>query len=89
MPSGRSSRCGSPPSPDGGTRLTFLHWGWGTGPQWDKAYAYFDTAWNTFVLPNLRHRDAHGPIDWRNPPSVTPLFPSLRQELVPQSNRGR
>jgi uncharacterized protein YndB with AHSA1/START domain len=73
------------PSPRGGTRLTFLHWGWGTGPQWDKAYEYFDTAWNSFVLPGLMHRDAHGPIDWKKPPQLKPLFRSLKHDLCTQA----
>jgi uncharacterized protein YndB with AHSA1/START domain len=69
----------------GGTRLTFLHWGWGTGPQWDKAYEYFDAAWNGFVLPSLKHRDTHGPIDWNKPPQLKPLFRSLRHDLATHS----
>lgn len=77
------------PLPSGGTRLTFLHWGWGTGPQWDKAYEYFDKAWNGFVLPALKHRDAHGPIDWTKPPALKPLFPSLKHDLAPQRTTSR
>ena len=77
------------PLPSGGTRLTFIHWGWGTGPQWDKAYDYFDKAWNGFVLPALKHRDAHGPIDWRNPPALTPLFASLKHDLAAQRNPAK
>ena len=72
------------PSAGGGTRLTFLHWGWGTGPEWDQAYEYFDSAWNGFVLPSLKHRDAHGPIDWKNPPRLKPLFSSLKHDLTPR-----
>ena len=67
------------PLPSGGTRLTFLHWGWGSGAQWDKAYDYFDKGWNGFVLPALKHRDANGPIDWQKPPVLKPLVHSLKQ----------
>jgi len=77
------------PLPSGGTRLTFIHWGWGTGPQWDKAYDYFDNAWNGFVLPALKHRDAHGPIDWRKPPALKPLFPSLKYDLAARQNPAK
>jgi uncharacterized protein YndB with AHSA1/START domain len=63
------------------TRLVFTHGGWGDGPEWDAAYAYFDKAWNGFVLPNLVWRLAHGPIDWKARPEVKPLAESLRIEL--------
>lgn len=46
------------------TFVRFTHLGWGDGEDWDKAYAYFDTAWRTFVLPNLKARFETGPIDW-------------------------
>lgn len=66
------------PNASGGTRLTFLHWGWGVGPNWDKAFAYFDKAWGGFVLPSLMHRVTHGPIDFANPPALKPLAKSLQ-----------
>ena len=68
--------------PPRGTRLTFLHWSWGAGKQWDAAYDYFDKAWSGFVLPALKHRDAHGAIDWKKPPTLAPLFPSLKHDLA-------
>jgi uncharacterized protein YndB with AHSA1/START domain len=68
--------------PSGGTRLTFLHWGWGVGAQWDTAYDYFDKAWNGFVLPALKYRDAHGPIDWKKPPALKPLSSSMKHDLT-------
>lgn len=66
------------------TRIVFTHYGWGDGSDWDTAYAYFDRAWNTFVLPNLAWRVANGPIDWKKPPVVKPWTDSLKQELVPK-----
>ena len=66
------------------TRLRFTHSGWGEGPEWDAAYAYFDSAWNKFVLPSLVRRFAIGPIDWKSRPSLEPVAASLRAELVPR-----
>jgi len=45
------------------TRVTMTHVGWGDGGEWDKAYGYFDKAWD-HVLANLQKRFAEGPIDW-------------------------
>lgn len=50
------------------TQLIFLQTGWGDGPEWDKAYAYFQTAWRDVVLYRLQHRFDHGPVDWQDPP---------------------
>lgn len=44
-------------------RVAMTHSGWGVGEDWDKAYAYFDRAWDA-VLGNLRYRFAVGPVDW-------------------------
>jgi uncharacterized protein YndB with AHSA1/START domain len=46
------------------TRVTLHHAGWGTGGEWDKAYAYFDRAWGN-VLGNLKKRFEQGPQDWK------------------------
>ncbi len=51
------------PIADGQTRVTLHHTGWGDGGEWDKAYGYFDRAWNN-VLGNLKKRFESGPIDW-------------------------
>ena len=56
-----------------GTRVTLVQDGWGTGGEWEKAYEYFQRAWNEIVLPRLRYRFDHGPIDWNDPPSVETL----------------
>ena len=63
------------------TKLRFTHSGWGEGPEWDKAYAYFDSAWNTFVLPSLQYTLAHGPIDWTKPRELKPVAKTLKTEL--------
>jgi uncharacterized protein YndB with AHSA1/START domain len=63
------------------TRVRFTHLGWGLGAEWDKAYAYFDRAWNTVVLPRLRERFARGPIDWAHVPQLAPVAPTLQAEL--------
>ena len=57
------------------TRLRFTELGWGEGPDWDQAYAYFDHAWGAVVLPRLIHRFEQGPIDWNAPPELKPLGP--------------
>lgn len=51
------------PVGDKETRVLLHHTGWGSGGQWDQAYAYFDRAWPR-VLENLRKRFETGPIDW-------------------------
>ncbi|HEY2628106.1 MAG TPA: SRPBCC domain-containing protein [Usitatibacter sp.] len=45
------------------TRVTLTQVGWGDGGEWDKAYAYFDKAWDV-VLGNLQQRFVTGPVDW-------------------------
>jgi len=45
------------------TRVSLHHTGWGTGGEWDKAFAYFDRAWGN-VLASLKKRHETGPIDW-------------------------
>jgi uncharacterized protein YndB with AHSA1/START domain len=59
-------------TPEGGkaTRVDLVHGGWGTGGQWDEAFAYFSRAWPKTVLPRLVHRFENGPVDWENPPSL-------------------
>lgn len=46
------------------TRVRLHHVGWGDGGEWDKAFAYFDKAWDK-VLGNLQKRfDTGQPMDW-------------------------
>jgi uncharacterized protein YndB with AHSA1/START domain len=45
------------------TRVLLHHTGWGEGGEWDKAYEYFDRAWD-HVLANLKQRFESGPKDW-------------------------
>ena len=54
-----------------GTQVTLNHDGWGTSADWDQTYFYFNVAWNKIVLPYLKYRFDHGPIDWENPPDLT------------------
>lgn len=42
--------------------------GWGEGDEWDKAFAYFSSAWQDVVLKRLQYRFEVGPVDWKNPP---------------------
>lgn len=44
-------------------RVEMTHSGWGVGEDWDKAYAYFNRAWDA-VLGNLRYRFTVGAVDW-------------------------
>lgn len=55
--------------PEGRTRVTLAHDGWGEGEEWDKAFAYFVRAWKDVVLPRLKYRFSIGPIDWKDPPT--------------------
>ncbi len=48
---------------DGGTRLTLAHTGWRDGEDWDKAFAYFERAWDV-VLGRLVRGFRDGPVDW-------------------------
>jgi uncharacterized protein YndB with AHSA1/START domain len=52
------------------TRVSLRHDGWGEGGEWDEAFRYFERAWKCVVLPRLRCRFEHGPIDWNHPPDL-------------------
>jgi uncharacterized protein YndB with AHSA1/START domain len=65
------------------TTVRLTHLGWGSGPDWDKAFAYFDRAWGAVVLPRFVHRFNHGPIDWKSPPDVAPVASSIQTRLIP------
>lgn len=45
-------------------RVKLLQDDWGSGPEWDEAYTYFDRAWGV-VLGNLQYRFAKGPVEWK------------------------
>jgi uncharacterized protein YndB with AHSA1/START domain len=47
------------------TRVILVHDDWGTGAEWDQAYAYFQQAWPA-VLGNLQYRFAKGPVQWKD-----------------------
>jgi len=70
------------PLPGGRTRLRFTHAGWAEGTDWDRAYDYFDHAWNAVVLPRLRRRFEMGPLDWSQVPALPPVAPTLKVSLV-------
>lgn len=50
------------------TRVILRHDGWGEGGEWDAAFRYFTRAWGEVVLPRLKYRFEHGPVDWNNLP---------------------
>ena len=52
------------------TVITLHHDGWGTGGEWEKAFQYFNHAWNKIVLPRLKYRFENGSVDWDNPPQL-------------------
>lgn len=64
------------------TALRFTELGWGDGPDWDRAYDYFDHAWGAVVLPSLVHRFEKGPIDWNAPPELEPVAATLKRTLA-------
>jgi uncharacterized protein YndB with AHSA1/START domain len=49
--------------PQGQVRVEMTHSGWGVGEDWDRAYTYFDRAWDA-VLGNFHYRFMVGPVDW-------------------------
>lgn len=48
------------------TKVTLTHDGWGTSPDWQQVYHYFEHAWGEVVLPRLVQRFTLGQIDWKN-----------------------
>jgi uncharacterized protein YndB with AHSA1/START domain len=57
------------------TKVMLRHDGWGEGAGWDEAFDYFERAWKRVVLPRLRYRFEHGPIDWDHPQDMSRLIP--------------
>ncbi|MBZ0198252.1 MAG: SRPBCC domain-containing protein [Ignavibacteriaceae bacterium] len=55
---------------DSVTKVKLIHDGWGAGDEWDKAFNYFSAAWLKIVLPRLKYRFEHGPVNWDNPPKL-------------------
>jgi uncharacterized protein YndB with AHSA1/START domain len=62
------------------TRVIFTQIGWGKGDDWDKAYDYFDRAWNEVVLPQFKYAMEVGPIDWHNRPVLKPIAETLKSK---------
>jgi uncharacterized protein YndB with AHSA1/START domain len=48
------------------TQVNLLHVGWQIGEEWQKAFQYFDRAWEV-VLGRLQYRFQKGPINWKSP----------------------
>ena len=75
------------------TRVTLTHLGWGEGKEWDATYDYFSRAWNVQVLPFLKYRFEHGPIDWAKADEVRakvkPAVPDMKVELTARPVRSR
>jgi uncharacterized protein YndB with AHSA1/START domain len=61
----------------GKTTVELRHAGWGTGPDWDASYAYFDRAWDQ-VLPLLKSRFENGPVKDQNAKPKDPPKLDLR-----------
>ena len=58
------------PQENGRVLVTLCHDGWGEGDEWDQAFDYFVRAWQKTVLPRLRYRFEHGPVDWNDLPQL-------------------
>lgn len=50
------------------SRLTLQHDGWGTSPEWQAVFQYFERVWNEVVLERLIYSIEKGPINWAKPP---------------------
>ncbi len=64
------------------TRVTLRHFGWGSGPEWDEAIKYFETAWNGFVMPAFAYRVQRGPLDWKVLPALKPAHQTAIEYLA-------
>jgi uncharacterized protein YndB with AHSA1/START domain len=64
------------------TRVVLRQIGWGTGPEWDQAFAYFDNAWNGFVMPMFKYRVEHGPVTWSAVPTVSRIQATSMEHLT-------
>jgi uncharacterized protein YndB with AHSA1/START domain len=60
------------------TVVRFTHLGWGEGASWDKAYEYFDHAWNEVVLARFRYAMEVGAVNWEKRPKLPPVAPTLK-----------
>lgn len=54
------------------TLVTLSQTGWGMGPEWDATVTYFEKAWGSFVLPNLKYSLEVSPINWKDFPKNAP-----------------
>lgn len=51
------------------TQLHLLQTGWANDKEWDAGYEFFRDEWFNLLLPRLRWRLLHGPVNWQQPPS--------------------
>jgi len=76
------------PAGDRKTRVRLTHLGWGEGKEWDATFEYFANAWNVQVLPFLKDRFDHGPVDWTKVDAVRarakPAVADMRVQLIPK-----
>jgi uncharacterized protein YndB with AHSA1/START domain len=70
------------PVEEGKTRVDLTNGGYGEGADWDKAYAYFDSAW-TWVTNSLQKRFKDGPMKW--PAQTAPTADELRGLPLPEA----
>ena len=75
------------PAGDRRTRVRLTHLGWGEGKEWDATFDYFAKAWSVQVLPFLKDRFEHGPVDWAKTDVVRarakPVVADMRVHLIP------
>lgn len=46
------------------TKVTISMAGWGSGPDWDQVYEFFDRG-NAYTLASLQQRFVNGPVNWK------------------------
>jgi uncharacterized protein YndB with AHSA1/START domain len=51
------------------TIVTLTHTGWGQGKDWQTVREYFERAWGSFVLPNLKYSLEQKRMNWSDPTS--------------------
>jgi uncharacterized protein YndB with AHSA1/START domain len=65
----------------GKTTVTLTQTGFGSGPDWDAVYNYFEPAWRGFVLPNLKYSCEVAPINFKDFPANVPKNLPLARKL--------
>jgi len=79
------------PAGDRRTKVRLTHLGWGEGKECDATFEYFAKAWNVQVLPFLKDRFDHGPVDWKNTDAVRarakPAVADMRVQLTAKASK--